>query len=109
MVETIKIDDIEYVRADSVSQEDITGDLKIVLLQRGWVFVGYLERNGSQCKLKKASNIRRWGTEHGLGQIAKDGPTDETRLDKCHGVVEFDYLTTVATIDCEEKPWKRYL
>lgn len=109
MVETIKIDDVEYIRADSVKHEDIKGNLKIVLLQRGWVFVGYLERNGSQCVLRQASNIRRWGTSKGLGEIAEGGPTNETKLDKCYGEVEFDYLTVVATISCKESKWKKSL
>ncbi len=34
---TLKIDDIEYVRADSV--KDFDGDIKIVILQRGWIMV----------------------------------------------------------------------
>lgn len=102
--ETISVNGVEYVKKDSVNKT-ITGNIKIVILQRGWIMVGYFERNGSDCKLSKASVIRSWGTTKGLGEIAVDGPTSNTELDPCNGLVEFDYLTVVAQIACEEKKW----
>lgn len=105
--ETIKIDEIEYVRKDSVA--DVKGDVKIVILQRGWIMVGKFERVGNDCKLHKASIVRTWGTTKGLGEIATGGPTPSTKLDKCGGVVQFDYLTVVASIDCDESEWKKFL
>src|SRR3990167_7360548 len=84
------------------SQQEISGDIKIVILQRGWIIVGRFERIGSDCKLHNASVIRNWGTTKGLGEIASGGPTQNTKLDKCFGVVEFDYLTVCAMISCEE-------
>lgn len=83
------------------------GPVKIVILQRGWVMVGRFERKGSDCTLSNASVIRSWGTTKGLGEIAENGPTASTKLDKCYGVVEFDYLTVVATISCKEESWKK--
>lgn len=104
-INTIKINGVEYVRKDSVAECEPRGELKIVILQRGWVMVGYMARQGSECNLTKASVIRAWGTTKGLGEIAKGGPTSATKLDKCYGVVEFDYLTVVAMVSCEEKAW----
>jgi len=108
-VNEVAINGVEYVRKDSVSKQEIAGDLKIVILQRGWVMIGHLERIGSDCKLHNASNIRYWGTERGLGQLANEGPTKDTKLDPCYGVVEFDYLTVVASIACKEAVWERKL
>lgn len=100
---SVEIDGIEYVPRGT--QEISAGDVKIVVLQRGWVMVGRLERDGDQCKLHSASTIRIWGTSKGLGEIAAEGPTAKTTLDKCHGVVEFHALTVIATIACEESKW----
>jgi len=93
------------------SQQDYTekGDIKIVVLQRGWVMVGRFEKNGSECKLHKASVIRNWGTTRGLGEIAFSGPTSSTKIDPTNGLVEFDYLTVVATIICNESKWKAHV
>lgn len=88
---------------------EYVGNIKIVILQRGWVMIGRLERNGSECKLHQASVIRNWGTTNGLGELALEGPTSSTILDKCNGVVEFDYLTIVAAITVNEDVWKNVL
>lgn len=102
-MKTITVDGIEYAPLTT------TGDIKIVILQRGWILVGKFERKGSDCKMYNASVIRSWGTTKGLGEIAEGGPTSSTKLDPCTGVVEFDYLTVVATIGCNEKKWEKEL
>lgn len=79
-------------------------DVKIVILQRGWVMVGRYSKNGSECTLERASVIRVWGTTRGLGEIAGGGPTKKTALDPA-GTVRFHELTVIATIDCEASKW----
>ncbi len=80
--------------------------IKIVILQRGWVMVGRFQKDGSDCTLTNAYVIRRWGTSNGLGELAENGPLSETILDKT-GIVKFDYLTVIATIDCIENKWSK--
>lgn len=108
-INELRINGVDYVRKDTIQTEEIKGDIKIVVLQRGWVMVGKMERNGSECKLHKASVIRTWGTSKGLGEIALNGPLVGTKLDKCNGLVEFDYLTVVATVSCKEDKWHSVL
>jgi hypothetical protein len=104
--ESIKIDEVEYIRKDKATYKEPCGPIKIAILQRGWVMVGRFERNGADCKLHNAHVIRIWGTNNGLGEIAGNGPTKDTKLDKCYGVVEFDFLTVVALISVEESKWE---
>lgn len=108
-VKEISINGVDYVPKNTIADKDIISDIKIVVLQRGWIVVGRFERLGTQCKLHNASVIRTWGTTNGLGEIAEGGPTSSTRLDKCKGLVEFDYMTVVLTIDCEVKKWQNKL
>lgn len=103
-METIEVNGQTYYSEQE--QKEFDGDCRIVILQRGWVMVGKFERDGSECKLHNAKVIRKWGTTKGLGEIAKDGPTGGTTLDPCNGLVEFDYLTVIATISCDEEKWK---
>jgi hypothetical protein len=107
-VSEIQINGVAYVPKGS-NQVQYDGEVKIVVLQRGWVMVGKFERDGSECKLHKASVIRNWGTTKGLGEIAGGGPTSNTKLDPTNGLVEFDYLTVVATIACNESAWAKYV
>lgn len=104
----IEVNGVAYVPKNS-QKVQYNGDIKIVVLQRGWVMVGRLERDGSECILNNASVIRNWGTTKGLGEIAGSGPTKDTKLDPTSGQVEFDYLTVVATISCNESVWAKYV
>ena len=106
-IETITINGKTYYSQKSGVEHQ--GEYKIMILQRGWVMVGKLERNGSECKLHNASVIRSCGTSKGLGEIATEGPKSGTKLDKCGGLVEFDYLTVVASIAINEAAWKTHL
>lgn len=84
-------------------------DIRIAILQRGWVMVGvYQKIGGSLCELTEAAVIRCWGTTKGLGEIALNGPTEKTVLDKC-GRVTFHELAAVALINCEDKKWTAHL
>lgn len=107
-VNEIEINGVSYVLKGS-DKIQYDGDVKIVVLQRGWVMVGRFEKSGSECKLHNASVIRSWGTTKGLGEIAADGPTTSTKVDPTNGLVEFDYLTVVATISCNKSAWAKYV
>lgn len=104
----INIDGEAYIKKSDCNK-NTDSPIKIVILQRGWAMVGKFKREGSDCSLEDAQVIRTWGTTKGLGEIAKDGPTSSTKLDPCNGLVQFDYLTVVATISCEEKKWEKVL
>lgn len=82
--------------------------IKIVILQRGWVFVGKFSKSGSACFLTDAYNIRMWGTTKGLGELAANGPTSTTKLDKVNDV-SFHELSVVAMIDCDKTAWSKSL
>lgn len=81
-----------------------TKEVRIVILQRGWVFVGNWKKlDNGDCSLTEASCIRRWGTTKGLGELVS-GPTSSTILDKV-GEVKFNELTIVASIICGGEKW----
>ena len=48
MSQSIQINGVEYVPKSSQPYVEPSGDIKIVVLQRGWVMVGRLERDGSE-------------------------------------------------------------
>lgn len=104
-IDEIVIDGTTYVPKGSEVKE-FEGDVKIVILQRGWIYIGKFERTGNDCKLHNAFNIRQWGTTAGLAELV-NGPTPSTKLDKCEGVVEFDWLTVVHTITANPEKWKQ--
>jgi len=90
-----------------VPEKKPTGDIKIVVLQRGHVAVGRLSQSGDMCKLEGASVIRYWGTTRGLGELAFDGPTSKTKLDRCPDI-SFHVLTSILIMDCVEESWESH-
>ena len=84
--------------------EEVGGDVRIVILQRGWVVVGRYFRRGQRCKVKNGYVIRKWGTAEGLPELAIKGPLANTVLDKSPDI-EFHQLTEVANIACSEDKW----
>lgn len=103
-IDEIVIKGITYVPKGSETKQ-FEGDIKIVVLQRGWVYIGKLERIGNDCKLHNAYCIRTWGTTKGLCELV-NGATTSTKLDKCEGAVEFDWLTVIHTITVDSNAWK---
>jgi len=100
--ETITIDDVKYIRADSVGKCD--GDIKIVVADRGFVYIGNVEETDDFVKLKNSSNIRVWGTTKGIGELV-GGPLSGTKLDKV-GSLRIPNRAVISIIDVEQAKWK---
>ena len=98
----ITIDEVEYVRADSV---DVKPTKKqIVVLQRGWIVIGDVSKTETEITINNCSVIRVWGTTKGLGEIAQNGPTSNTKLDPCPPV-SMHPLTVVMYMNVNEDKW----
>lgn len=79
--ETMMIDDVKYVREDSIRKSVEIGEKRIIVADRGWVFVGDCEdHDDGSVTIRNAKNIRRWGTTNGLAELA-NGPTSKTVVD----------------------------
>lgn len=59
---------------------------QIVVLDRGFVYVGKVSIDGDFVNITGAKNIRYWGTKNGLGEL-RDGPLKETKLDDIGEVI----------------------
>jgi hypothetical protein len=80
-------------------------EVQIVVCEGGWVLVGEPKLFNDVIQLTNAHVIRRWGTTKGLGQIALNGPTKDTILDKL-GVAFVQFKQVRFTIPCDETKWK---
>lgn len=80
-------------------------DIRIVILQRGWVVVGRFTQTGDKCQLDGAKVVRRWGTTKGLGELAAGGPVEGKTVLDPSPTVRFHALTVVASIACEASKW----
>ena len=79
--------------------------LQLVVLDRGFVYVGHVTVYDGQVEIQDALNVRSWGTTKGLGELVT-GPTNTTKLDKVGCVRAFE-KAVIHFIQCEEKGWKK--
>lgn len=78
--------------------------IRIVIAQRGWVFVGHVDETAEQLVITNARIVRRWDATAGLGRLAASGPQASTVLDPAD-TVRVHPLAVVAQIDVEEAVW----
>lgn len=105
--ETITIDEVKYVRADAVeNQAAYKGDIKIAVLDRGFVYVGHCEVSGDFLTITKAQNLRVWGTTKGLGELT-NGPLSNTKLDNV-GTVKVPLRALISLVDVKQDKWKLF-
>ena len=101
-IETISVNGVEYVRKDAVL--DTAGDVKIAVLDRGFVYVGRVGYEGDFLILTNARNIRKWGTTKGLGELV-NGPRADTVTDAV-GTVRAPLRALISLIDVVGAKWK---
>lgn len=67
--ETITIDDIKYVRADSITEKP-NANRAVIVVDRGWIFAGDATRENGQIKLTRAIHVFRWESIGFDGMVA---------------------------------------
>ena len=95
------VDGVEYRQVAAPSE------VRIVVLQRGWIVVGRWAQDGDEVVVRDASVVRFWGTTRGLGELV-DGPTKTTKLDPA-GTVRANAAAVVLTIDVDAEAWAEHL
>lgn len=77
---------------------------QIVVLDRGFVFIGDVSTGDHWITIADAKCIRYWGTTKGLGQLAIEGPQPKTILDDT-GTVRAPLTSVIALIDVASDKW----
>ena len=97
---TIKIDNVEYVRADSVKEraEPLDGmEYQMVRTYSAGVFAGYVAwRKGKEVELKRARRIHYWDGASSLSQLATDGTS---KPENCRFPCEVSKVTLTEVIE----------
>lgn len=109
MIDEMKLSDIAKIinLSNSIDKKELKHDgeeIRIVILQRGWVIIGKFYQDGHNCWVKNGYVIRSWGTERGLGELAMEGIKENTKLDAIPET-RFHELTIVASMICDKSKW----
>lgn len=90
-----------------MSEQHKNGPIRIVIAQRGFVFVGRVRRDDHEIVVTNACAIILWGTKKGLGEL-KDGPTAQTKLG-APATIRLHPLQIIAQQDVSEKAWSKHV
>ena len=80
---------------------------QIVIVDRGFVFVGDTTTDGQWCRITNTKNIRYWGTKAGLGELAGKGPLAETKLDPC-GDLKIPMRAVIGLMEVSKEACKKF-
>jgi hypothetical protein len=108
--ETLKIDDVEYIRKDSISAQAVNSEGLVYVICRtesAGVFAGYLfEREGREVTLIDARRIWRWAGAASLSQLAMSGTSDPDNCKFPEPVDKVLLLEAIEILDCTERARK---
>jgi len=84
------------------------GEIKLVVLERGFVYVGRVSEAGGITTIRGARSIIRWGTTQHLGEIV-NGPLENTKLGASCTVTARTTPQVLHTIEVSQEHWCEYI
>ncbi len=85
--ETLTLNGIEYIRADSAPQPKPNGSRAVVVVDRGWIFAGDVTRQGGRIRLDRAVWVFRWESV-GFAAVVADPKASKADIRKLTTSVE---------------------
>lgn len=82
--------------------------IKIAVVDNGFIYIGEVVVDDVYYIITRCANVRKSGTERGLGQIAFDGPTKDTVLDYSPNVL-VPIARMCHLMDVAEDKWTTHL
>lgn len=77
--ETITLDNVEYVRKDSVYSPPKCNRC-IIVVDRGWIFAGDVTRENGRIKLSRALHVFKWESVGFAGMIENTNNVDLRKI-----------------------------
>lgn len=81
-IETIKVNGIDYVRADKVPAPLPSGNRAVVVVDRGWIFAGDVTRKDGRIRLNRAVHVLSWA-QNGFAGLCADPKKAGAKLNQC--------------------------
>lgn len=103
--ETIKIDDVEYIRADQLANKLDNMKYCVVRTYSAGVHIGYVaefgEKQPQHAKLLHSRRLHYWNNACSLSQVAMDGVSSDSRI--AMELPEIELTDAIECIPCSEK------
>ena len=97
----LELNGVKYVRADSVSQRP-AGNRCVVVIDRGWIYAGDVERKDGRILLTRAVWVFNWASI-GFDGVLKNPKSDNVELRKIDHVVDIPEGAEIYCIHVDDK------
>lgn len=104
---TIKIDDVEYVRADGSNKAEPVDGMEYCVIRTysAGVHIGFVKEFGvkhpQNCTLLKSRRLHYWSGAASLSQVAMDGVDESSRI--AMEIPEIELTDAIERIPCSKK------
>lgn len=102
MLNEVTVDGRRFVPAEEC------GEIKIVVLKRGFVYVGRHSEADGVTMIRGARSIIRWGTTQHLGELA-EGPLSNTKLGASCTVTANTTPQVLHAIEVNQERWNEHI
>jgi hypothetical protein len=79
-VQTITVNGIDYVPANSIKEVKPSGNRAVVVVDRGWIFAGDVERRDGFIHLSRALHVFKWESVGFAGMIENTSKADLRKI-----------------------------
>ncbi len=100
-MKTVVIDGVMYAPIEEM------GDIQIAVLERGFVYVGHFDNDGTAVTIRSARAIIRWGTSAHLGEL-QNGPLELTKLGRAC-TVRCLASQVIHCVEVDQDDWKQHI
>lgn len=77
--DTLMIDNVKYVREDSVAVKP-NGNRAVIVVDRGWIFAGDVTRENGRIKLSRALHVFKWESVGFAGMLENTKKADLRKI-----------------------------
>jgi len=101
---TIRIDEVDYVRASDVPKPEPGGDRNrcVVVVDRGWIWAGDLEEEDGRIRLHRAVWVFNWRTV-GFDGVLADPKSDNVTIRPVPNVVDIPVDAEVFRVPVDDE------
>ena len=78
--EKVTINGVDYIRADQIAEQKPKGNRAIIVVDRGWIFVGDVTRENGRILLSRALHVFKWEAVGFAGMIENTAKADLRKI-----------------------------
>ncbi len=99
---SISINGVKYIREDSIKEAQPNGNRCVVVVDRGWIYAGDVERKNGRIILTRAVWVFNWSSV-GFDGVLKNPKSDKVSIRKVDYIVDIPEASEIYCVRVDDK------